>query len=96
MTSEEYTALMEETDAGLPGVRDMYDEGVAAESSAAQTEAVWDFDADAYLDSADPGGDSGMGVSCDDGGGVSADGGDSGAGASADGGDSGAGASADD
>lgn len=96
MTSEDYTALMEETDAGLPGVRDMYDEGVAAESSAARTEAVWDFDADAYLDSADPGGDSGMGVSCDDGGGVSADGGDSGAGASADGGDSGAGASADD
>ena len=85
MTPDEYSVLMEETDASLPGVRDMYEEGATAETVAAQTDMVWDFDADTYLDSADfGGGDGGPGISSEDGAGVSADDGDSGIGASTD------------
>lgn len=85
MTSDEYSVLMEETDASLPGVRDMYEEGITAKAAIDQTDMAWDFDADTYLDSVDlGGGDGSPGISSEGGAEVSADDGNSGIGASMD------------
>lgn len=54
MSSAEYAQLMEETDAALPGVADMYDQHSTAGSPSAASDnaasAQWDFDTSGLMD----------------------------------------------